>query len=337
MNLPDRVAFTIPGTEIEIYWYAICITAGILLAVVIASILTKKAKLPTDTAIDLCLCAVPLGLICARLYYVAFNWEYFDSFKAIIDTRNGGLAIPGGILGGILGVFIYSRIKKKSFFSYADMIVPGLALAQAIGRWGNFFNQEAYGLAVTNPKYLFFPFSVKIENCKSICDVTIQHGHLATFFYESMFCLLLFAILLFAFRRVKHKGDLFLIYSGLYCAERAFIESLRMDALMLGKIRITQLLCIVVVAFVIIFTVVRLIREKKNPQLTPQTAVYSKEALTLTSSEVSSANSTESVDNVTDADSTDGAINATDTENTDDAGNIADVDNADNTDAADNL
>lgn len=267
MKLPDRVAFTVPGLGMDIYWYAIFITIGILAAVVVTGICTKKRRMPTDTAIDLCLLAVPLGLIFARLYYVVFDLSSFRSFADVINIRNGGLAIPGGIIGGLLGLFIYSLIKKKPIWGYADTVAPGLALAQAIGRWGNFFNQEAYGAAITNPKLLFFPLAVKIEHCN--CGVTVQHGHMATFFYESVFCLIIFAILLTLTlrKKMKHNGDILLLYVLLYTFERAIIEQFRMDSLMLGKIRITQLLCIISFTAVILFLVIRAVYEKKTGRI----------------------------------------------------------------------
>ena len=266
MNLPDRVAFTVFG--ISIYWYAILISIGIIAAVIVAGICAKRRNMPTDTPIDLCLLAVPLGLIFARLYYVLFNLDYYKTFADVINIRNGGLAIPGGIIGGLLGIFIYSLIKKKKIWGYLDVVAPGVALAQAIGRWGNFFNQEAYGTAVTNPKLMFFPFAVRIEDCSDTgCTITAQHGHLATFFYESMICLVLFIVLMIMFNRVKRNGDIFLTYLAVYTFERAGIEQLRTDSLMLGNVRITQALYAAIFVAVIVFIVVRAIIEKKRGAL----------------------------------------------------------------------
>lgn len=263
MNLPDRVAFTVFG--ISIYWYAILISIGIIAAVVVAGICAKRRNMPTDTPIDLCLFAVPLGLVCARLYYVLFNLDSYKTFADIINIRNGGLAIPGAIIGGIIGIFIYSLIKKKKIWGYLDIVAPGVALAQAIGRWGNFFNQEAYGTAVTNPKLMFFPFAVKIEDCSDTgCTITAQHGHLATFFYESMICLVLFIVLMIMFKRVKRNGDIFLTYLTVYTFERALIEQLRTDSLMFGNVRVTQALYAIIFVLLIVFIVVRTIIEKKR-------------------------------------------------------------------------
>ncbi len=266
MNLPDKVAFTVFG--ISIYWYAILISIGIIAAVIVAGICAKRRNMPTDTPIDLCLLAVPLGLIFARLYYVLFSLDYYKTFADVINIRNGGLAIPGGIIGGLLGIFIYSLIKKKKIWGYLDIVAPGVALAQAIGRWGNFFNQEAYGTAVTNPKLMFFPFAVRIEDCSDTgCNIAAQHGHLATFFYESMICLVLFIVLMIMLKRVKRNGDIFLTYLAVYTFERAGIEQLRTDSLMLGNVRITQALYAVIFVAAIVFIVVRAIIEKKRGAL----------------------------------------------------------------------
>ena len=267
MNLPDRVAFVIPGTQIAIYWYAILITFGIVIAVIVTGLFAKKRNMPADTAIDLCLWAVPLGFICARAYYVLFSLSEFHSFIEMINIRNGGLAIPGGIIGGLLGIFIYSLIKKKPIWGYLDITVPGVALAQAIGRWGNFFNQEAYGTAVT--KFLYFPFVVRIEDCG--CDIAGHHGHLATFFYESMFCLVIFFVLFLLTKKQKRNGDIVLTYVLMYSFERMIIEQFRMDALTFSvfnvNIRVTQVLCALLFCACIVYIIVRAIYEKKHRKL----------------------------------------------------------------------
>lgn len=264
MDYPNRVAFTIPKINFPIYWYAICITLGIVAAVIIATVNAKKRRMPADTAVDLCLLAVPLGIIFARLYYVLFNLSEFKTFTDIINIRSGGLAIPGGLIGGIVGICLNSLIKKKRVWGYFDIVVPGVALAQAIGRWGNYFNQEAYGEAISNPSFLYFPLTVKIENCG--CTMAARHGHMATFFYESVSCFLIFIILMLltSKKKMKHTGDIFLLYLLMYSFERAIIEQFRMDSLMLGNIRVTQALCAVLFVVVALIFIIRAAYEKKK-------------------------------------------------------------------------
>jgi phosphatidylglycerol:prolipoprotein diacylglycerol transferase len=268
MKLPDRVAFSIFGKDI--YWYAILLATGIIVAAIIASIEAKRKKMHPDTVIDICLWAIPLGIIGARLYYVLFELDKYlaDPIK-ILQIWEGGLAIPGGILGGMLGIFIYSRIKKKRFLRYTDIIAPGLALAQAIGRWGNFFNQEVYGYQIeitsSTPWLLtHFPFVVRIEEVVG-GQVVGYSIHLALFFYESVACLLIFLALWSMRKRVKHDGDLMLAYAAMYGFIRMILEGLREPEyiLMLGSVRITQLLCFLTTVAVLTFFVIRKIREEK--------------------------------------------------------------------------
>lgn len=230
-----RDAIRIFGFDIK--WYGILIAAGAIIAALIAMARERKLRLPKDTAINLALICLPVGIICARAYYVIFSWDYYGAHPAeIIDIRGGGLAIYGGVIGGVIAGFIYSRIKRVSFWRMVDMVAPGLALAQAIGRWGNFLNQEAYGALVTDPAWQFFPAAVNISG----------EWHLATFFYESVWCALIaLAIYLLERRgRLRRAGDAAFVYVMLYAFERAIVEGLRTDSLYLGGVRISQLLSI---------------------------------------------------------------------------------------------
>ena len=235
MSEPSRIAFSIFG--FPIYWYGLLIAVGLLLGVLCASLREKRLELKKDTTLDFMLLALPLALICARAYYVAFSWEsYADHPLSILNLRQGGLAIYGGVIGGVLAGLIYAKWKKISFGALADLCAPSLALGQAIGRWGNFFNQEAYGVALENPALQRFPIAVFIE--------ADGLWHAATFFYESAWCFLVFAALLWLEHRgvFKRHGDLFAAYLFLYGAERVLVEGLRTDSLMLGSIRVSQLL-----------------------------------------------------------------------------------------------
>lgn len=246
----SRSAVTVFG--LAIHWYGILIALGVLGAVLLAGCREKKLGLERDTALNLALICVPSGILCARLYYVAFSWQDFAANPLeIFNLRSGGLAVYGGILGGALAALIYARRKKLPVGSIADLVAPGLALAQALGRWGNFFNQEAYGAAVQNPALQFFPLSVYIEG---------SGWHYAAFFYESLWCALICAVLLLAERRgwQSRRGDLFLAYLFLYALERSMVEALRTDSLYLGVFRVSQLLSLAAMLLVLLLLARRL-------------------------------------------------------------------------------
>ena len=281
MKNPDRVAFTI--FDWPVYWYGILMAAGILVAVLIAASEAKRKKFQEDTILDLCLILIPCGVVGARLYYVLLKWEYYaGNLVSIFKIWEGGLAIYGAVIGGVIGALIYARVKKVRFLQLTDLIAPGLVLAQSIGRWGNFFNQEAFGLPVTNKALLWFPLTVRIDDLHEFVDVgkgisylapeyCPHEFHLATFFYESAWCLLIFLFLWFVLRkRVKHDGDLFLGYLALYGFERMFVEGLRGDSLLLlqtPEIRISQLLSFLLFFAVVLFVVIRRAKEKKTGTL----------------------------------------------------------------------
>jgi len=226
---------------LELRWYGILIALGVFLAVLLAMRREKKLSLPKDTALNIALIGVPVGIVCARIYYVVFSWQdYAGSLADIVNIRQGGLAIYGGVIGGVLSGAIYSAVKKVKLSSIADLAAPSLALGQAIGRWGNFFNQEAYGAAISNPRMQFFPLGVMIDG---------SGWHYATFFYESVWCALIVCLLLAGEKKrlFRKSGDIFLAYLLLYAAERSFVEGLRTDSLYLGPLRVSQMLSVIVV------------------------------------------------------------------------------------------
>ena len=219
-------------------WYSVLIVTGILLALVLCSREEKRLSLPQDTVIDLALWVVPSGIIGARLYYVIFSWEMFrDAPLSILYIWEGGLAIYGGVIGGLIAILAFSWRRRLSPLLLTDMIVPALALAQSIGRWGNYFNMEAYGAPITYPAWQFFPAGVLIPEGGQYV------WHMATFFYESVWNLFVFLVLwLVVRRRARRSGVVTLWYLLLYGAGRCVIEGLRMDSLMTGTLRISQLL-----------------------------------------------------------------------------------------------
>lgn len=213
---PDPVAFTVFGLDIR--WYAVLICAGILLAGFIALRRAPAHGISSDDALDIILVSVPVGVIGARVWYVLFNWEYYHSFFDVINIRAGGLAIHGGLIFGSIAAILMCRKKKCSPLDVLDFAFPCIALAQAIGRWGNFFNQEAYG----SPTDL--PWAIVIDG---------QKVH-PTFLYESIWCLILFVILSAVDKRRSFKGQVAMMYGVLYSFERFFVEQLRTDSLLMG-------------------------------------------------------------------------------------------------------
>ena len=229
-------------------WYSLLIVCGAGLAVWLASRHANRAGLPRDTILDLALFVLPVGILGARLYYVIFSWNDFRQDPlSILRIWEGGLAIYGGLIAGFLVVLLFSLRRKIPLGTLLDCIVPGVALAQAIGRWGNYFNMEAYGLPIQQAGFQFFPVAVLIPG---------QGGfswHMATFFYESVCDFLLFLFLTRLFYRHRRKtGDVLFFYFLGYGCSRLLIEQLRTDSLYSATIRVSQLVSFVLIAFVFI-------------------------------------------------------------------------------------
>lgn len=234
MHSPNPVAFTVWG--LPVHWYGIMIALGVLFATIIAGAREQKLGLKKDSAANLVLVVIPAAIVCARLYYVAFSWDmYRDNPLEILNLRSGGLALYGGLIGGILSGVLYARAAHLPVSRMCDLAAPAIAIGQAFGRWGNFFNQEAYGAPIANPALRFFPVGVYID---------AEAGWFyATFFYESLWCLLLCGALLLAehLRWFHRTGDTLLWYGFGYALERVAVEALRTDSLYLGPVRISQL------------------------------------------------------------------------------------------------
>ncbi len=275
MNNPSRVAFTLFGRDV--YWYGVLMALGILIGVWLTLKEGKRKKLTEDDILDMCLVIIPSGVVGARLYYVIFEWaSYASNPIRALYIWEGGLAIYGAVIGGLIGMFIYSRVKKIRFLKLADCIAPGLVLAQAIGRWGNFFNQEAFGLPINNGELMWFPFAVYIEGYHTFNGQPCSNPyHMATFFYESVWCLIVFIILWSCRRKFKHAGDAILSYAALYGLERMFVERLRGDSLYIIKpggaiaagIRVSEMLSFILVVAIAAFFLIRYFKEKKLGRL----------------------------------------------------------------------
>ena len=234
--------------------YGLLIACGMALSVFLCSRQEKCLGLPKDLTYDLALWVIPAGVIGARLYYVAFQWDmYRNNPLSILYIWEGGLAIYGGVVGGVLAVFAFSKIKKAPFGKLADMIAPALILSQAIGRWGNFFNGEAYGRLIENPALQWFPLAVNVGG----------EWHMATFFYESVWDFIGFWVLWLNRKKTTASGNLFLLYLVWYGLGRAFIEGLRTDSLMLGPLRVSQVLSVLLCLGAAVALVYR--HTKKSP------------------------------------------------------------------------
>ena len=248
---PSRVAFNVLGKDI--YWYGIIIAAGFLLAVIYAMRRAPSFGLTEDNILDMLFVAVPLAIVCARLYYCIFYWDlYRDNPIAILYVWEGGLAIYGGVIGAVIGVAIFCRVKKLPIGPLLDVGCRGLVIGQMIGRWGNFMNREAHG-AITDG---FFKMGI----ADAAGNVTYYQP---TFLYESVWNLVGFVALHFYSKRRKFDGEVFLLYLAWYGLGRAWIEGLRTDSLYLFNtgIRVSQLLaalsCVAAIAVLVYVRVVR--------------------------------------------------------------------------------
>lgn len=238
----DPEIFSIGNFSVR--WYSVLILVGIIVAFILAEREGKKFDLPKDIIFDLGFWIVIFGIVGARLYYVIFNFDlYKNNLLGIFQVWNGGLAIHGGIIAGLITLLIYCKLKKVNPFRMTDIIVPSLILAQAIGRWGNFFNSEAHGpaTALTNLQNLHIPNFI-IEGMQ----INGIYYH-PTFLYESLWCLMGFIVLLLVRKFYKYlkTGQLTCVYLMWYSVGRLFIESLRTDSLMLGNFKVAQLVSIV--------------------------------------------------------------------------------------------
>lgn len=230
----------------EIKWYSILILLGMIISYFGVMLETKKFKIDKNFVINIIFWTVIFGIIGARLYYVIFNWDYYGSnLSEIYKTWNGGLAIHGGIILGGLTVILYCRKYKFNAGKILDMFAPFLLLSQALGRWGNFFNSEAYGsiTTYTRLKELYVPeFVIKGMHING-------NYYLPMFYFESLWCLLGFIILLFI-RRIKtiKNGQIVCLYIMWYSVGRFFIEMYRTDSLLVGNTRVAQVVSIILFA-----------------------------------------------------------------------------------------
>jgi len=255
---PFAFTFQSPGPilieigPITIRWYGLLIASAVIIGVFLSEYLAKQRNVKPYLISDLAAWLVIGAIPCARLYYVIFQWEeYAQRPGDILAIWKGGIAIHGAIIGGAIAALIFAKINKVSFWQLADLVAPSLILGQAIGRWGNFFNSEAFGRPTDLPWKLYIP-----PSNRPIEYINNQYFH-PTFLYESIWNVMVFVLLMFLFFwGLKHKdkfkvGTIILTYMAAYSSGRIWIEALRTDSLYLGPLRIAQVISLIEIAIAI--------------------------------------------------------------------------------------
>jgi len=259
----------------EIAYYGVMIAIGIVAGYLLASLIAKKTGQDPEIYSDLVLYAVIFGVLGARIYYVIFVWDlYKDDLLSILNLRNGGLAIYGGVIGAVLTLYIYAKRKKLSFATLLDTGSPGLITGQIIGRWGNFFNREAFGDFTDGLFAMQLPVSrvrrgditeTLAANIQLVDGVEFIQVH-PTFLYEGAWNLCVLVLMLLTWRKKKFNGQVFAVYLAGYGLGRFWIEGLRTDPLMIGNsgIRVSQALALSLFVAATGYMVYRLVSVKKQ-------------------------------------------------------------------------
>lgn len=245
----NPIAFSIG--QINVYWYGILIALAIIIGLILAGLRNGKYGIAYSDVEEFVLWALPISIICARAYYVAFSWDlYKDDIWSVFKIWNGGIAIYGGIIGAILTAIVFCKVKKIKLLDMLDYAIPFLALGQAIGRWGNFFNREAYGSLTDS----FF----RMELLQKSGEYISVHP---TFLYESFGLLIIFILLMLVKR--KFSGQTTAMYFLLYGTLRTGIEWLRADSLMIGNVKVSMVLSIVLAVAALIFIICNIVKKEK--------------------------------------------------------------------------
>lgn len=270
----DKVAFSLFGRDVA--WYGILITCGMMLAVLYALWIAKKKEgIKSDDIMDLAFFIIIFCVLGARIYYVIFRWDsylvtsgsFFENvwatFKNCIAIWQGGLAIYGGIIAGLITAFFVAKWKKIPFLKFFDILAPCVLIGQIIGRWGNFINIEAYGSETDLPWRMGILYSLDNSGVTTGVWNAEMYVH-PTFLYESLWNLMGLVLIHFLYQRKKFDGQMFCTYLIWYGFGRMLIEGLRTDSLMLGSIRISQLVGLVSVVLGIVLMVVYSIHAKRK-------------------------------------------------------------------------
>ena len=269
----NRVAFPnpekYPDSSIQVYWYGIIIVSAIMLAIAYVFLRARKTEITEDNIYDLSIWLVLGGILGARAYYVLTSLDKYDSFFDFFKIWEGGLGIYGGIIGGAIAALIVCKVKKINFPLLADLVGPALLLAQGVGRWGNFFNAEAYGSVTT---WDFFGVTFDITGCEKlpwIMHITDKYGALTvaqpTFLYEFVWNMIGFVLLALLFKKRAYNGQIFLGYIVWYGSMRMIVEGFRTDSLPLGSnLRISQVLAAVCIVIGITALILLAVLKKKD-------------------------------------------------------------------------
>ncbi len=266
----NRVAFSIGS--IDIYWYAVIIATGFALALAFAFKNFSRFGIDSDRAIDVIFFAMIFGIIGARLYFVAFQWDmYKDNLMEILNIRGGGLGFYGGIIGGLIGLLIGCKLRGQNALAFLDVAGGALLIGQGIGRWGNFVNSEAFGSntnliwGMTSPKIASYIERHSTEAMGTVMDPNIPVH--PTFLYESIWCAIGLIVFCYVMKKRKFDGQMLLFYLGWNGFGRMIIEGLRTDSLMIGPFRISQLLGCLMFVFAVIcyFVAKKLMNSEKCP------------------------------------------------------------------------
>ena len=250
-GLIPRVAFELFG--LPVYWYGVLIVGSMLIAILWCRLHDGRFGVKFEKLLDLAIVMIPVAIICARLYYILFSLDYFlENPSDIFKITNGGLAIYGGIIGGVIVIAIFCKIRKMKFLDITDYIAPIVAFCQSIGRWGNYINIEAYGYETNLP--------IKME---VIENGIVKYVH-PTFLYESICTFVIFVLLSFISKKRKFSGEITYMYIICYSFIRFFIEGLRTDSLMLLNCRISQILSL---ALFIVFGIILIYSKNKHKQM----------------------------------------------------------------------
>lgn len=258
----NKIAFTLFG-KLEVRWYGLIITTGIILAVLYCAYRSAEVGITKDDLLDMALYTVIFGVLGARLYYVLMTINVYP-YKSILDVIaiwEGGLAIYGGVIGGSLAICIFCRLKKIPMLRALDMAAPAVMIGQFMGRWGNFFNGEAYGYEVPEGSPLYFLRMGLVPNMNS--SVRMDYFH-PTFLYESVWNIIGFIIINALFRKRKFDGQVALMYFTWYGFGRMWIEGLRTDSLYLGVFRVSQVVGFVCFALCGVLLVIGLVNARRR-------------------------------------------------------------------------